>query len=191
MCEEHHLALDDERKEKLLQSSTSICTQQIELNTHLILATGSHHCSGTENWFGTVGHVEAHADVRTDRDHAVRMDHHAIQAEVERFAFDVSLFGPEAHSGSNFDAAKAALFLFDGALRDTYQPLQAGDVDRLIEEEAGASVESLGNRGRSLIMMIGVFWLKPEPRACCASSIPLGAGMAKLSNTTSNFSSRR
>src|ERR1700733_13099704 len=40
-------------------------------------------------------------------------------------------------------------------------------------------------------MMMGVRWLNPEPRACCASSIPLGAGIAKSSTTTSNFSSRK
>jgi hypothetical protein len=152
MREERHLTLDDEREEKLLQPSAFVCAQQIELNSHLMLADGSHHSSCAEKRVGAVGHVEGETNARTRRNGAGRLDHHAVEAEVDRFAVQLSLIRAEVNFGANRDAAKAALFLFDGALRDPNQPLQARHVDGLVEEEAGASVESLGNRGGALIV---------------------------------------
>jgi hypothetical protein len=80
------------------------------------------------------------------------MDHHAVQAEVDRFAVQFALIRAEADFGANRDAAEAALFLFDGALRDPDQSLQARHVDGLVEEETGTCVESFGNSGRTLIV---------------------------------------
>jgi hypothetical protein len=80
------------------------------------------------------------------------MDHHAVQAEVNRFAVQFPLIRAEANFGANRDAAKAALFLFDGTLRDPDQSLQARRVDWLVEKEAGTRVESFGNSGWTLIV---------------------------------------
>jgi hypothetical protein len=148
----HHSAFDNQWKEKLLQPSALIGAQQIELNSHLVLADGSHHCSGTEKRFGAVGHVEGDSHVRTQRHGAGRLDHHAVQAEVDCFALQFSLIRAEANFGPNWDAAKAALFLFDGALRDSNQPLQARRVDGLIQKETGTGLESIRNGGRAQIV---------------------------------------
>ena len=69
-----------------MQSSALIGAQQIELNPHLMLADGSHHRARTEKRLGAVGHVEGDSDVRTRRNSAGRMDHHAVEAEVDCFA---------------------------------------------------------------------------------------------------------
>jgi hypothetical protein len=54
----NHSTFDDEREEKLLQPSAFVCAEQIELNSHLMLADSSHHSSRAEKRFGAVGHVE-------------------------------------------------------------------------------------------------------------------------------------
>jgi len=135
-----------------LQSSALIGAQQVELNSHLMLADSPHYCTGTEKRLGAVGHVEGDSDVRTRRNSAGRMDHHAVEAEVDCFAVKFALIRAEADFGANRDSAEATLFVFDGALRDTNQSLQARRVDGLIEEETGAGVESLGDGGRALIV---------------------------------------
>ena len=59
------LGFDDERQQKLLQASAFVGAQQIEFNTHLIFANGTHYFSHSDDWLSTVGNIEAEANLGT------------------------------------------------------------------------------------------------------------------------------